>query len=435
MADPNTTDASAKDQPAAYSVFRADGENGRPNVPHQLCFCKVQSSSVAIPDEQEAAKLRLVEAANRIKETFANNPAALNEYFENLFEVAQATFNLRGFHPEAMQEMQSRIFGSPRAKPEAPPAGHPSAYRVWLADGLEERPNIPYELYFYKDESWSTGIPPDQESARLKLDQFCSIMKQALANDKATLDLNFSKLFTVAQATFNSGGFMPEALNSLDVMKSEILRLAGARLRSAYLLRFTKAVLLAFFLILYTTAFLDVLITLGAYAGYIHTEAVAQNPEGGTSSSDQAARPQDGKGDGPGSMEAPSDQPPRPGFGLRWESNFYIMHIGLLVAFSMWGLLFASMSRGMTLTFEDLLTPEADLLAPWIRLTFYGIAIFVLGTLFEERWITVALGDKFSTASIHDNAVAAIIFGLLLGIAERLVPQKVVQYASKLVMG
>jgi hypothetical protein len=98
----------------------------------------------------------------------------------------------------------------------------------------------------------------------------------------------------------------------------------------------------------------------------------------------------------------------------------------------MLGLFFASCLRNLDPTFDSLVVPDADLMLPWVRLVFYGIAIAALAMGFQLRVFTVAIGDVFSTAEISENTSVAILVGLLLGIAERAVPREATRWAAEL---
>jgi hypothetical protein len=266
-------------------------------------------------------------------------------------------------------------------------------------------------LYFFvPGKEWQGPVPPDQDDARQKLEHFNSVLRQALAQEEPALETYFAQLLTLARGVFTPTGFRPESLSTLEIMKDEVVRLVGPRLQNNYLVRLRKAVLVACLLILVITVGLDALVKGGTSSG--HPDAT------GGKTSDATA--------------ATETKVLQLGNYVRWDANFSILHIGLLLASSMIGLLFASMVRNLIPTFDNLMS--ADLMYPWIKLTFYGIAIFIMGTIFEQRWITVSLGEKFSTATINENAIAAIIFGLFLGIAERLVPQEVIRYATEVVM-
>lgn len=300
-----------------------------------------------------------------------------------------------------------------------------SALRVISADGSGGIIKVPHTLYFYMADGWTGAIPENQEAARQELEQFSSTLRLTLKDNSANLAENFNQLLAVAQGAFNSGDFRPESLSTMKTLKDELVHLAGPRLKHDYLKRLAKAVIVAFFAILIVAVVLDLIVKWGVSTGRVSETTTVGTPDASTGK-DITAGQQPPKEPGLREFSA--------GNRIRWDGNFSMLHIGLLLSFSMLGLLFASMTRNLVPTFDNLITPDADLMYPWIKLTYYGIAILIMGVLFEERWITVSLGEKFSTTAINDNAIAAAIFGLFLGIAERLVPREVARYATEVVM-
>lgn len=301
----------------------------------------------------------------------------------------------------------------------------PSALRVVAADGKGGIINVPSTLYFFMADGWTAPIPPDQEAARQELEHFSSILRLIFKSNEVALDKYFAQLVSISQGAFSADGFRAESLNSLTTLKDEVVRLVGPQLKHDYLKRLAKGVGFAFFGILLIAVVIDQVVKLGVATGRVVETSVGRNA---------GASPGKDENQGQGPKREPETREFALGGHIRWDGNFSILHIGLLLAFSMVGLLFASMTRNLVPRFDNLLTPDADLMYPWIKLTYYGIAISIMGFLFEERWVAVSLGERFSTAAINENAVAAIVFGLLLGIAERLVPREVARYATEVVM-
>lgn len=311
---------------------------------------------------------------------------------------------------------------------EAPTTLAKAAYRVIPADGRDGILNAPHELYFFLADDWTLPVPADQDSARRDLEKFCSVIRRAIADQPKTLDFFFQRALTTAQATFTPAGFNPGALSGLEESKQEVVHRIGGPVRNAYFKRFGKSVILAIALIMLTAFGLDWLAKRDSSRTNVEP-AIAKDTadkslKAGEQAKDKLPTP---------ATNSPPDTPLKAS-RIRFDNNFSIMHIGVLLSFSMIGVMFANMLRNMSLSFENLPTAEVDLLPPWVPLVFYGIAILIMGTLFEEQWVTVSIGEKFSTQAINDNAIAAATFGLFLGIAERLVPQQVVRYATEVVM-
>jgi len=253
-----------------------------------------------------------------------------------------------------------------------------AAYRVCLFDGANGIQKIPHELYFYVSPDWKVGaVPVEQEKARREFEHCVNVLKIALAGEVNDLDVFFAKTYLAAQGAFTPGGFVPEALNTLEYIKNEVVRLVGPGSREKYLRNFGFTAAGFFVLILAIT---------------ITLKSVISDEKLATS----------------------------------------IFAVGLLLAASMFGLFFATLSRHVTPTFDNLITPATDLGRTWPKLVFFGIAILVVGTMLEEGWITISVGgNNLSTAAIRTNPIVACIFGILLGVAERLVPEQVMLYAAE----
>jgi hypothetical protein len=202
----------------------------------------------------------------------------------------------------------------------------------------------------------------------------------------------FLRLLAAAQATFSDTGFRREALGDLPVFKQEVVKTAGAKIKERYTKKLLKAVGCAVLILLAASAVLDVALRVGHVIG------------------------------NRGSW-----------IFIHWDPSISILHTGMLLAASMVGLFFASVTRNIEPTFETLVTSDADLMPPWLRLFFYGIAVLILALVFQLKLVTFHIGDVFSTADISTSAPAAIFVGLLLGVLERALPQEVQKWSRELI--
>ena len=288
----------------------------------------------------------------------------------------------------------------------------PSALRVSEAVGIEHRADLLGHLYFCAPPDYREAIPDDQARSQSDLEDFAMRLRIAFQKDEPTLFKEFFyRLLTSAQATFAPSGYRPQAMNDLATFKQEVVQTAGARIKGRYTAKLARYVLFASIAIVGIT---------------ILVEWIAQN---------HFSLPQ--KGTGTVSSEAvPTIDPKQQssvgveGKAIPWKDGFSLSHTGILLAASMWGLLFASLTRNIDPTFETLLTPDADLMEPWVRLVFFGIPVLVISLMFQLRLVAISFGDV-STTQISENAVAAVLFGLLLGIAERALPKEVEQWSRK----
>lgn len=287
--------------------------------------------------------------------------------------------------------------GDPPAPPNLPVAApkaaaakgavKPSAYCALAADGQHKTPIMPGHIYFFVRSEHQGPIPKEQEDARQELEGFSRVLRIVfLSGYKNLFDEHFNRLLVIAQGAFTPHGFRPEPLNDFDSFKEEIVRTAGGKVKSNYLLRMAIGCAIAAVAVL-------VLSTCGHF---IERHALTQ----GWVSPDSV--------------------------GLRAS----ILNTGFLLTASMLGLFFASCIRNMEFTFDTLVTPDADLASPWVRVVFFGIAVFIMALLFQSKVVTVAIGNV-STAAIADSALTAVVVGLLLGVAERAVPKEVIRWSGK----
>lgn len=292
-----------------------------------------------------------------------------------------------------------------------------SALLVREAVNLEGRPDDPGHLYFYFPNDHTSVVPDDQEKAHQRIERFATILRIAFREVEPTRFQEFFKrLLSSAQAAFSVHAFRPNALNDLDQFEKEIVQAAGAQIKARYTKGLLFSVIWASCIILVVSLGLEWMASFGTNAD---TELLAQR---------NAALPSDGET----KPDLQSSQSKSIGNFLRWDKQFSFMHTGVLLAASMWGLLFASLTRNIDPTFETLVTPDADLMAPWVRLTFFGTAILVIALIFQLRIVAISFGDRLSTAEISDNVVTAVFVGLLLGIGERTLPKEVQHWSKKL---
>lgn len=245
---------------------------------------------------------------------------------------------------------------------------------------------MPGHLYFFRAPEYEGKIPEHQEAERHKLEDVTSVLRVALQDsDPKRFREFFYRALTMAQATFEPNGFNPTALNDLDHFKREVVQVAGPSIKWEIIRKLTNAVLIASAICLVIAFYGEHVLTLVA-------KNVAAN-------------------DGSISVS--------------------LQNTALALATSFWGLLFASMTRNVDVTFETLLTPTADLMKPWFRLLFFGIPVVAILLLFQAKVVTISFGDKFSTALVADNAVGAIIVGLFLGAAERALPTEMENWSKR----
>lgn len=285
----------------------------------------------------------------------------------------------------------------------------PSAYFV---SEYVENPANPVksgELSFQQNKEFLEATPENQEAAKTDFEQFAMVLRVAFQKQEPSLFREyFERLLSTAQATFTSHGFFQSPLNDLELFKREVVQIAGSRIKSRYTGQLTQSVAIASV----------VIILVG-----IVVQAAASWTTAGFSDPNQVPAP-----------HITNTRTAMHGV-LAWKAEYSFANTGLLLAGAMWGLLFASMTRNIDPTFDTLITPDADLMEPWVRLLFFGIPALVIALMFQTGLVAISFGNSVSTLQINENAVVAVLIGLLLGIAERALPGEVEQWSKKILPG
>lgn len=279
----------------------------------------------------------------------------------------------------------------------------PAAYEVRECVGIPHQADAPGELYFSLRRDAPDAKPtPEEEESKSKLEHFVMVLRIAFQEHEPKIFRGyFDRVLSTAQATFAVTGFFPNAMSDLDLFKKEVVQIAGSRIKSRYTAKLSWTVLWVS----------SLMIVLGLF---IQSAIVLLGNEKLTT----------GK---PGQPAMTTID----GF-YQWESAFSFANTGLLLAGAMWGLLFASMTRNIDPTFDTLITPDADLMEPWVRLLFFGIPALVIALLFQTEFVSISFGGRVSTSDINQNAVVAVLMGLLLGIAERALPNEVENWSKRI---
>jgi len=279
-----------------------------------------------------------------------------------------------------------------------------SAYQVSECVNIQNQTDAPGELYFAQSLNSPVPTPQVQEDAKKVLEHFAMVLRIAFQKQEPVLFREyFERLLSTAQAAFAPTGFFESPLNDLELFKTEVVQIAGSRIKSRYTFRLCLIVLKTSLAIALAGLLIQLLVVTMSIAAPANTQAAASLPKMAIF------------------------------YGLlKWEADFSFAHTGLLLAGAMWGLLFASMTRNIDPTFDTLVTPDADLMEPWVRLLFFGIPALVISLLFQTELVSISFGERVSTSQINDNAVVAFLIGLLLGIAERALPKEVELWSKRI---
>lgn len=119
----------------------------------------------------------------------------------------------------------------------------------------------------------------------------------------------------------------------------------------------------------------------------------------------------------------------------------YLKHFTALESYSSFCFLWSGCMAGVWLSFgirkpklrfEDLHVLEADRLSPYIRLFFAGLLTVVLGLLISTEAIAVSIGS-LSTQDLEASSKIAFLIGVLCGVSEQTLSEKIGKTATNLV--
>lgn len=241
---------------------------------------------------------------------------------------------------------------------------------------------IPNDIIF-SVKSNINQVTENQQKLHLEIEKTLVVVRKLYENTPIELQHYFSQLLTLAQA-----GLVPEenaqptiSLNALQQLKSEIIDKKSGEVKNTY---FKTLGLKATYLGL--PILLIALIIKGSY--YFQDSDILNN--------------------------------------LSTFSNFLFIWCASLV-----GVWLSFGARKTILTFEELTTIEEDRLEPVIRLIFVGVMALMFSLLFYKEAIVLEIG-KISTKSISTDSFIAIIFGVFLGLSEKLIGQKLTKKVTSL---
>ncbi len=288
--------------------------------------------------------------------------------------------------------------GAPSGSDASRPVAAPSFYRA--TDGNAH--GLPGEVYFYQAHADGPSVPPkDQGVAVEKIEEFAATLRVAFIGKEKQQDADrfFRKLLTIAQGTFADTGFSPNALKGLDRLKREVEQSAGGAIKAHFALKMVISSLIGTVIVAVVTAL-------------VYFAAESAHP-------------------------VPTPAGDRGKIGIenvvRSEKGYSIVNTGVLVGAGLWGLFIASVLRNLKISFDELVTPNIDLVAPWIKQFLYGTLMLILALMFQAKLVTVEFGSVFSTARISEDVITAAIIGLLLGLSERALPREVLKWSAELI--
>lgn len=109
---------------------------------------------------------------------------------------------------------------------------------------------------------------------------------------------------------------------------------------------------------------------------------------------------------------------------LQVFKNFLLLWFGCMA-----GVWLSFGARKIRFRFEDLHIPEEDRLEPLVRLVFTGLITIIFGLLFSTGAVEVKVGGIL-LADFTQNSQIALLFGMVLGFSETILPSILASKAS-----
>ncbi len=245
---------------------------------------------------------------------------------------------------------------------------------------IHANPDIRYDIRFaIKPEV--VEVPQNQQKLQLEIEKTLVVVRKLFADDEAEMQNYFTQLLTLAQAGMVPDNAQPIiSLNALQQLKSEIIEKKSGEVKNAYFrLLGMQAIKIG------AGPVVIALVIKGLNYFYPGHHVLQQ---------------------------------------LSIFSNFLYLWSASLV-----GVWISFATRKPVLTFEELITIEEDRLEPSLRLILVGIISMVFALLFYKEAITMTFGPV-SSKNISTDAFIAMIFGISLGLSEKIIGSNLTKRAN-----
>ncbi|SIT49083.1 membrane hypothetical protein [Paraburkholderia ribeironis] len=240
---------------------------------------------------------------------------------------------------------------------------------------------MPQHLRFFLAKEWTDAgkgkPPPDQHALMSEFEDLARDVRQTLKDEAAELESSFRRVLAGAQGTFSPHGFLKKAgQDAIAQERQELAKHVDERRRKLELrLRELKR---GYFIWSAITMCIAMAVVAAVSYGLLFV----------TSSHDMRTS---------------------------------ISAMRMLLCGAMIGLTIAMLLR-LEDPAEENPVHALEVLPPmWTRLFLYGLVIVVLGFVLDQGWMEVKLGEASSKA-IHTSPGAALLFGVLLGGAQKALP-------------
>ena len=229
------------------------------------------------------------------------------------------------------------------------------------------------DIHFQQIELDGESIPEDQLALKDEVENSLLVLRSLFPKGGVKFDSYFRQLLSLAQLGLVGEANSSLALRTLRNLQLQVVVQEGARIKNQYMRRLGFSALMIGFPTLVLAVCIKHFTVLDIYSS----------------------------------------------FGFLWSGCM----IGVWLSFGI---------RKPKLRFEDLHVLEADRLSPYVRLIFAGLLTVVLGLLISTEAIVVSIGS-LSTQDLETSSKIALLIGVLCGVSEQTLSEKIGKTATSLV--
>lgn len=233
-----------------------------------------------------------------------------------------------------------------------------------------------------RDEFGENQIPNEQKKLRIDIEHTLIVLRGLfLKQDRDSFDKYFEQLYSLTEAGLVMPNATPKmASERLASLKKDVLIQEGGKVKNKYIKALGRSV--SVFILAFMSFILFFYSTLQNRMEYITY--------------------------------------------LTWV-NFFIMLIGTVI-----GVWLSFGIRKIDLKFEELHIIEEDRFEPTMRILFVSLLAVIVGLFFSTGVVVIKLG-AISTDMINYDSQVAFLIGLLLGLVEKVLAEKVTEQANKFI--
>lgn len=239
-----------------------------------------------------------------------------------------------------------------------------------------ENPKKSGQLHFSKRTNWTGDIPTEQSDFQVELDNTCAVLKARFGTKQKLYREMFRDLLTIAEGTYN-GDFVEIDTGrvNLESFKESVLATKAPEVKNEHLKKLAL-----------WCSYSSLLVALIAFLLY-------------------------------------------------QLSNTYqelVTCVACILVGAVWGGWASFAIRNASLTFSQLRLIEDEFVHPWSRLLTITVLSITFSLVCHFEFVEIAVGT-FSTKNILIDPMTALLFGLCMGLSERVLPDRVNSNIAKVI--